>query len=178
MWPYKGVDTAQRMDPVAYGNNYANGVMYDINWIAPVPYYNQAAFGTWSAATSGATRTSDGYYYGHIPLANRGDMESYVQYLVSAPDSHTSSTIVHAATTGLIRLSCLSLNSSDTLGWVNTDPTARTLVAAADPVDTLFDKIIRSSSLLNFFLAGIAEGGSHGGCADTPGSCLRCRPVS
>jgi hypothetical protein len=44
------------------------------------------------------------------------------------------------------------LTPSDGTVLVDTDPTARTLTAATDPVDPLFYRIARNSQLLDFFL--------------------------
>src|SRR6202000_3420982 len=77
VWPYKTVDSAQQIDPVAYGNNFAE---WDINWIAPYPYYSKpAVYGQWKALTSGPSK--GGYYSGNIVLANRGDVATNVYYL-------------------------------------------------------------------------------------------------
>lgn len=151
VYPAKTIDTAIRQDPVAYGNNMAT---WDITWIAPIPYYSKpAAFNVWSAAASGPPDVN-GNYFGTIALVNRGDMETYVQYLIKGDGV---ATVQDGTSTRMVTLP--HLLASDGVGLCNTDPTERTLLAEADPIDNLFYKIIRASKILNFFLSNIGTSG-------------------
>jgi hypothetical protein len=149
VWPYKTVDTAQELDPVAYGNNFAE---WDVTWIAPWPYYSKPTLtAQWKALTSGPPN-ADGYYSGNIVLANRGDAETYVYYLVSGgglcqvQDNNSSSMVALP-----------QIFTTDGAVLCNTDPSQRTLTAQNDPADNLFYDIARSSGVLNFFLSGIDQ---------------------
>jgi hypothetical protein len=151
VWPYSTVDTAQKQDPVAYGNNFAT---WDINWIAPYPHYSKpAVWKQWSANTSGAAH-SDGFYYGNLVLANRGDIATSIYYLISGAgyckvqDNNSDS---------LVQLPIIE--PTDGVVLCNTDSGQRTLLAQNDPQDNLFFDIARASGILNFFLAGIADAG-------------------
>jgi hypothetical protein len=151
VWPYRTVDTAVRQDPVAYGNNYA---VWDINWIAPYPFYSKpAVWKQWTASTAGA-KHSDGFYYGNLVLANRGDVDTYIYYLITGAgyakvqDNNSDS---------LVALPIIE--PSDGTVLCNTDPAQRTLLAQNDPQDDFFFKIARASGILNFFLSGVADAG-------------------
>jgi hypothetical protein len=151
VYPYKTIDTAQQQDPVAYGNNWAQ---WDINWIAPYPYYcKPAVLRQWSAATAGP-KNSDGYYSGNLVLANRGDVATYIYYLISGPgycqvqDNNSSSMVTLPV-----------IEDSDGIVLCNTDPAQQTLLAQNDPQDNLFYNLIRASGVLNFFLSGVADAG-------------------
>lgn len=145
VYPYKTVDTAQRLDPVAYGNNFAE---WDITWIAPWPYYSKpTVYRQWQAQHSGPMN-GDGYYTGNLVLANRADVETFVYYLISGAglcqvqDNDSNS---------MVQLPMIFPTDGAVL--VNTDPAQRTLTAENDPSDNVFYDIARSSGILNFFLS-------------------------
>lgn len=164
VWPMKTVDTAQKLDPAAYGNNMAQ---WDLQWIAPRPYYSKPAFyKTWRAIESGPPVTEpvldafgipvgeQDWYFGRIPLANQGDMETYVIYLIEGAgkcqvSDNNSDRMVELP----------QIYNSDGLIQVNTDPVERTLTAAFDPHDNFFYKIARAAGLFKFLLAGIGDRG-------------------
>jgi hypothetical protein len=151
VWPYSTVDTAQKQDPVAYGNNFAT---WDINWIAPYPYYAKpSVWKQWHANTSGPAH-SDNFYYGNIVLANRGDVATSIYYLISGAgyckvQDNNSDTLVDLP----------EIFSGDGVVLCNTDPAQQTLVAQNDPQDNLFYKLVRASGILNYFLSGVANAG-------------------
>lgn len=148
--PYKTIDTAQKQDPVAYGNNFA---IWDINWVAVQPYWAKPALlRTWHANTAGP-KHSDGYYWGNIVLANRGDQNygTPIQYLINGSGFCQ---LQDNASADMITLP--QIFDSDGIVLCNTDPAQQTLVAANDPQDNLFLDIARNSGILNFFLTGIA----------------------
>lgn len=152
VWPLQNCDTAQKMDTTAHGNNIA---IYDIDFLAPLPYYSKpATFKVWKASESGQ-KNADGYYDGVVPLANRGDMTSYVMYLVSGGGVCQ---LQDNANTGTM-VTLPELFDSDGTVLVNTDPTQRTLVSSNDPVDNEYYKLIRASGILNFFLGDLASSG-------------------
>lgn len=151
VYPYKTVDTAIQVDPVAYGNNFAE---WDINWIAPYPYYSKPAkWVQWNARTAGPPN-DDQFYYGNVVLANAGDVESSIYYLISGAgyckvqDNDSDS---------LVTLPVIT--PGDGVVLCNTDPAQRTLIAQRDPQDNLFYKIVRSSGVLKYFLGATAEAG-------------------
>jgi len=164
VWPFKTVDTSQKLDPAAYGNNMCQ---WDLQWIAPRPYYSKPAFyKTWKAIESGPPETLDvtdalgivtgqqDWYFGRIVLANQGDMPTYVVYLIDgAGDCQVSDN----NSDRLVTLP--TLYDADGLGMVNTDPVERTLTTANDPHDNLFYKIARAAGLFRFLLAGIGDRG-------------------
>lgn len=149
--PFKTVDTAQQMDPVAYGNNLA---VWDVNWVCERPWYSKPAlFQTWSAATSTYSLAAGGYS-GNVVLANRGDLPTYVAYLVNGAGTCTvqdnnSSTMVQLP----------EIFATDGPCLCDTDPQNRTLTASSDPIDNLFYQYIRSSTVLNLLLSNIGEEG-------------------
>jgi hypothetical protein len=148
--PFKTVDTAQQMDPVAYGNNLA---VWDINWICQRPWYSRPAlYQTWYANQTSANAA--GQYTGTIVLANRGDLPSYIQYIISGSGTATvqdnnSSTMVTLP----------PIFDSDGPCLVDTDPQNRTLTASSDPIDNLFYQYLNSSSVLQYLLSNITEEG-------------------
>jgi hypothetical protein len=149
VYPYKTVDSAQQIDPVAYGNNFAE---WDINWIAPWPLYSKpTVYGQWNALTSGPPASS-GYYSGNIVLANRGDVETHVYYLISGAGYCQ---LQDNNSTSMVTLP--EIFPGDGVVLCNTDPAQRTLVAQNDPQDNVFYDIARSSGILNFFLSGIDQ---------------------
>lgn len=149
VWPAKTVDTTQKNDPVMYNNNSA---IWDINWIAPVPYYtNGAALQTfpWLANKAGAP-DADGFYHGTLAIPNMGDIGSYVEYLITdgagevwLQDNSLSSRSVP------IR----EILPADGQVTVFTDPMDKTIVSEHDPHDNDFYRLARATGLLNFMLS-------------------------
>lgn len=146
VFPMKTVDTAQKMDPVAYDNNQA---IWDINWISPIPYYSTPSLTTapWLAAKAGAP-DKDGFYHGTLAIPNMGDIASYVEYLLTGCEG-----------TVFVQDNYLERNveigpifASDGQVTVDTDPTKKTLVSEHDPHDNEFYKLLRAAGLLNFLL--------------------------
>lgn len=151
--PAKTVDTALKQSPVAYGNNFAQ---WDVNWVCQTPYYTKPAlFKTWKAADALVDDDRDPVAgEGIITLANRGDLESHVKYLVSSPGQ---AIVQDNYSNRYITLP--ELVKTDGTVLVDTDPTQRTLTSSTDPVDNLFYKIIRSSKILDFFLHDLEQTG-------------------
>jgi hypothetical protein len=150
--PFKTVDTTQRMDPVAYGNNVAQ---WDITWIAARGWYSKpAVFDTWSAVGSSANK--DGYFTGVVVLANQGDMPGYVQYLISGAGI---AQVQDNNSDKMVKLP--ELLESDGPGLCDTDPEQRTLTAANDSFDDDFFKLQQSAGILNFFLTNKRNAGKR-----------------
>jgi len=85
-------------------------------------------------------------------LANRGDVETYVYYLISGAGYCQ---VQDNNSTSLVTLP--EIFPADGVVLCNTDPAQRTLVAQNDPQDNVFLDIARSSGILNFFLSGIDQ---------------------
>lgn len=164
--PDETVKTPQAMDSTAYGNNSSR---WDITWLASRPYFTKPAlYRSWQAATAGAPSPAPGallgglfdqlightYYWGQLPIVNRGDLPSYVSFLVSSPgqavlqDNDSSRLVPMPFTTASVGTYLC-----------DTEPNHRTLSSAGDPHDNLLFDLIRQSTILDFFLAGIANQG-------------------
>jgi hypothetical protein len=164
--PEKTVATPQKIDPTAFGNNCSS---WDITWIASRPYFTKIALSLpFTATTAGPAKPPPGsllniaideligqkYYWGTLPIANRGDLPSYVTYFVSSPGQ---AIVQDNASTRLVALP----NTTTSVGtyMCDTEPGNRTLTAANDPQDNLLFDLIRQSQILDFFLSGIANEG-------------------
>lgn len=164
--PFDTLNTPQKMDSTAFGNNAS---MWDINWIAQRPYFTKVAlYRTFQASLAGApTPPPDAllgglvdqifgntFYWGTLPLANRGDLTSYAQFFVTSPGQ---AIVQDNASNRLVPLAI----TSDSVGtyMCDTEPGKRTLTAANDPHDNLLFDFIRQSQILNFFLSGISNEG-------------------
>jgi hypothetical protein len=162
--PEATVTTMQKMDTTAYGNNVST---WDITLVAVRPWFTKPAlYLTWQAATAGTptpapaalvTGTTPGvgaaeYYWGTLPIVNRGDMPSYVTFLVSSPGQ---AIVQDNSSSRLVPLP-ITVGSVGTF-MCDTEPAHRTLVAANDPVDNLAADVISQSIILNFFLSGVAS---------------------
>lgn len=147
--PYKTVDTAQTLDPNAYGNNMA---IWDINWVAQRPYYTKPAlYKTWFANQSGQPNAA-GLYTGAITVANRADLPTYVQYII---DGIGVATVQDNNSTTMVELP--EMVAADGPGLCDTDPANQTLSAANDPADNALYDALRSSEILNFFLTNLTS---------------------
>jgi hypothetical protein len=147
VWPEKTVDTTQKRDPVAYDNNMA---IWDIRWIAPLPNYAKPALisSPWIASNSGPP-DANGFFHGIIAMPNRGDMFSYVRYLINGAgiavvqDNNSTNTVPLP-----------ELFASDGQGLCDSDPLHKTLIAENDPFDGGFYNTVSGAGILNFFLTG------------------------
>lgn len=147
--PYQTVGTPQALDSTAYGNN---TVAYDLTWYAQRPYFTKPAlYRTFEASKAGPpvqkTWLDEPVYMGTLPIANRGELTSYVSFVVSSPGQ---ASVQDNNSDRMVELPYTSAADGDFL--VDTEPGHRTLTAANDAVDNLFFKIARSSKILNFFL--------------------------
>jgi hypothetical protein len=163
--PDSTVTTAQPVDPVAFGNNSS---AWDITWMATRPYFTKPAlYRTWEAKTAGTASPPPGqssgllsglldtqYYWGSIPLANRGDLPSYVTLFVSSPGQ---AIVQDNDSTRLVPLPKTSASVGTYM--CDTEPSKRTLTAANDPQDNLLFDFIRQSQVLNFLLGGLGNEG-------------------
>jgi hypothetical protein len=169
--PDETVKSPQKLDSTAFGNNASQ---WDISWLAARPYFTKPALNLTFQAKNGerhpppvgagilstpiyaleAALGIDEYYWGTLPIANRGDLPSYVTYLVSSPGQ---AIVQDNASSRLVTLP--STVPSVGTYQCDTEPGNRTLTAANDPVDSLIFDIIRQSVILDFFLSGIASEG-------------------
>jgi hypothetical protein len=170
--PDETVKSPQKLDPTAYGNNASQ---WDITWMAARPYFTKPAlykmFQSINAGypkpppqgggiISGLTTILEEltglneYYWGTLPIANRGDLPSYATFFVSSPGQ----AIVQDNDSN--RLVSLPFTQPQVGTYMcDTEPSHRTLTAANDPRDNLIFQIIRQSVILDFFLSGIANEG-------------------
>ena len=118
--PHETVKSPQKLDPTAYGNNASQ---WDITWVAARPYFTKPAlYQTFKAANAGAPKPPpqgggilsgviefvdeltglSEYFWGTLPIANRGDLPSFVSFLVSSPgqailqDNSSTRLVTHA----------------------------------------------------------------------------------
>lgn len=164
--PLKTVSTPQKMDSTAYGNNASQ---WDLTWVATRPYFTKPALHrTFLASEAGPPKPppegplltlideliGNTYYWGTLPIANRGDLPSHVVYFVSSPGQ----AIVQDNDSA--RLVPLPFTSPSVGTYMcDTEAGHRTLTAANDPQDNLLFDLIRQSVILEFFLSGIADEG-------------------
>ncbi|MDF1902757.1 hypothetical protein PXH78_26980 [Mycolicibacterium smegmatis] len=89
---------------------------------------------------------------GSIVIPNRGSETTWPKFLVSSPGR---AWIEDGPGGRMVELPLLTPQDGYVL--VDTDPTARSLTAATDPVDPLFFRIARNSQLLDFLLHDITH---------------------
>lgn len=160
--PFETVKSAEPMDPTSYGNNVSR---WDITWLAARPFFTKpASYASWQANTAGPPKAPPSsligqtpalafkkYYHGTIPLANTGDMPSYVSFLVTSPGQ---AVVQDNYSTRLVALP----STVDGVGTYlcDTENSHRTLTAAGDPQDDLMYDLQRQGSIVDFQLTGIA----------------------
>jgi hypothetical protein len=147
--PDRTVQTAQKMDTTAFGNNVST---WDLTWIAARPYFTKPALiSTWKAKNSPTQPNpnfgGDDLHTGTIHLANRGDLPSYVSFIVSSPGE---AWVQDNDSERMVKLPYTQ--KSDGPYLCDTEPGNRTLTASTDPVDRLLYDVIRQSKILDFFL--------------------------
>ena len=144
--PAETVGSGQLRDPVAFENNFAT---YEVRWLAQRPYYTKPTlFTTWNAAET------PGVLEARIPMANRGDLTSHPQFIVSG---NGFASVQDGVSGRMLKLPPITKNDGYVL--VDTDPAARTLTASNDPVDNVWYQLARRSKILNFFLHDTAVTG-------------------
>jgi hypothetical protein len=166
--------TQMTLDPQAMD---ANFMQWDMKIIAAQPYWcKRQEVSTWSnngasdveippstpwdqleqliqdildGLIPGYTKLTPGVHVGegNIVVPNRGGETAFPKFLVSSPGR---AWIEDGPGGVMVELPILTPQDGTVL--VDTDPTARTLTAATDPVDPLFYRIARNSELLEFFL--------------------------
>lgn len=136
-------------DPTGHDNNL---LQWDMTVIAAMPFWSKRSFmSQWT--NSEDTSILFGTGKGQLHWVNRGDFEAWPKYLVSASlgeckiQDGTLDRMVPMATT----------STKDGYVLYDTDPTARPAVSENEPVDNIFFEIIRSATLLSYFLGEIAE---------------------
>jgi hypothetical protein len=173
--PDETVKSPQKMDSTAFGNNASQ---WDITWVAARPYFTKPAlYKLFSAANAGRPNPPpvgggilsglldelveladptgvNMYYWGTLPIANRGDLPSYATFFVSSPGQ---AIVQDNDSTRLVALPYTQPSVGTYM--CDTEPGNRTLTAANDPTDNLIYDLIRQSMILDFFLSGIANEG-------------------
>jgi hypothetical protein len=169
--PHETVKSPQKMDSTAFGNNASQ---WDITWLASRPYFTKPAlYATFQSINAGWPTAApahgfvsnpdptftgvlglNSYYWGSLVLANRGDLPSYATFFVSSPGQ----AVVQDNDSD--RLVVLPQTTPDVGTYmVDTEPSKRTLTASNDPQDNLIFDLIRQSTILDFFLSGVANEG-------------------
>jgi hypothetical protein len=172
--------TVMMLDPQAMDNNYMG---WDMKIIAAQPYWcKRQEVATWAndgegdggipatpwdeleefiedileGLIPGVSALIPGAHIGegNIVVPNRGDQPAFPKFLVSSPGR---AWIEDGPGGKMVELPLLTPQDGTVL--VDTDPTARTITSATDPVDPLFYRIARNSQLLEFFLHDITSGG-------------------
>lgn len=159
--PSETVRSPESSDPTKYGNNVSR---WDITLLAARPYFTKPAnYLSWRAVNAGpplpppaaithgltpAVAYSE-YYWGTIPVANTGDLPSYVTYLVSSPGQ---AILQDNDSNRLVPM----MNTVQSVGtyMCDTEPSHRTLTGANDPADQLMYSLDAQVSVLNFMLSG------------------------
>lgn len=151
VWPAKTVETSQKRDPVAYDNNQA---IWDVDWIAPLPYYSKPAVTTdnWKAANAGPA-DSNGFYHGIIAIPNRADMATPVRYLITGANDGICY-VQDNNSDRMVKVGPIKASDGDVL--IDTDSTHKTVLSTNDPFDSGFYTKQQSAGLLNFFLQAIS----------------------
>ena len=168
--------TQFELDPQAYDNNFMS---WDMNIVATQPYWaKRTEVATWKnlgegdggipqtpweelqeyledlleATVKGMSSLIPGMTIGegNLVLPNRSSIPVWPKFLVSSPGI---ACIQDGPGGPMIELPLLT--PDDGVILVDTDPTARTLTAATDPVDPLFMRLARNSALLDFILHDI-----------------------
>jgi hypothetical protein len=169
------------IDPVAFGNHF---MAWDMTLVAAFPYWcKRLETNTWVNKTDNGddpphtpwdaledlieqilkgllgplvTGLLPGVHIGegHVIMPNRGSEPSYAKFIVSAPGR---AWIEDGPDGRMIELPLLTAKDGYVL--VDTDPTARTLTASTDPVDSLFFRIARNIDLLDFLLHDMLDSG-------------------
>jgi hypothetical protein len=174
--PFETVKSPQKIDPTAFGNNASQ---WDITWVAARPYFTKPAlYKLFEASQAGPPKPPPQgggilsgllsplvtlldeitglpmYYWGTLPIANRGDLPCYATFFVTSPgqaivsDNDSTRTVVLPFTQPAVGTY-----------MCDSEPGHRTLTAANDPTDNLIFDLIRQSMILDFFLGGIASEG-------------------
>ena len=161
------------LDPTAFDNNF---MQWDVSLVATQPYWykmsqtvgwqnNGTAETTWEAIEDmmknminrflGDVLIGNGGMLvpgidigsGTLKVWNNGDIPAWPKFLVSSPGR---AWIQDGVGGKMVPLPLLTAKDGTCL--VDTDPTARTLTCATDPVDPLLYKIMRNSQLLDVIL--------------------------
>lgn len=89
---------------------------------------------------------------GNLVVANRGTEVAWPKFLVKGPGR---AWIEDGPGGRMVPLPLLT--PKDGTVMVDTDPTARTLIGEKDPVDPLFNRILRNSQLLDYILGDLTD---------------------
>lgn len=146
------------LDPVAFENNF---MQWDMTIVAADPYWRKRIeTATWKNTAATSTPYSiitemilsdivpgDHVGVGTLVVPNRGTEPEWPKFMVSSPGRVW---IQDGVGGPMVELPWLTTQDGQIL--VDTDPNARTLTSAKDPVDPLFFQILRNSQLVDFVL--------------------------
>lgn len=137
-------------DPVAHQNNL---LQWDMTAVAALPFWcKRGNMQNWSNSTANVTANGG---HGFIHWVNRGDFDAWPKYLITA----TQGTVT--IQDGLLQRYVQLAPTDYADGYIlyDTDPTSRIATSENEPIDNIFFEIIRSSTLLDYFLGAIAAEG-------------------
>lgn len=172
--------TAFEIDPAESGGNF---MQWDMDIVGFYPYYAKKAFTADFTNTNVESSTAwdliegviedllknfglDGLFDqlvgqqkigdGSVNVGNKGTVKAYPQFIVSSPGIAWIQDGDNAdGTPRMVQLPTLS--ESDGMMLVDTDPDARTLTCATDPVDPLFYRLLRNAEFLEVLLHDVLD---------------------
>ena len=137
-------------DPVYADNNL---LQWDMTLAAANPYWCKR---TWMNQWSNSqTNVNNNGGIGFIPWVNRGDFPAWPKFLCSSTEGTIS--IQDGTTQRYVELAATDYGDGYVL--YDTDPTHRIAVSENEPIDNIFYELIRSSTVLDYFLGAVAGEG-------------------
>lgn len=148
----KGEDakTTVVRDPVAHGNNL---LQWDMTAYAGNPFWCKRAFLQQWQNSEDNINSNGGL--GYMNWVNRGDFPAWPRFLVSSSQAQVS--IQDGVLGRYVPLA--PTDYADGYVLYDTDPTGRIAVSQNEPVDNIFFQLIRSSTVLDYFLGAVAAEG-------------------
>jgi hypothetical protein len=148
----KGEDakTTVVRDPVGHENNM---LQWDMSAYAGNPFWCKKPFlQTWANSQDNIDNNGG---IGYLNWVNRGDFPAWPKFLVSATQGQVM------IQDGNLQRFVPMAPSDYADGYIlyDTDPTARIAVSQNEPVDNIFYELIRSSTVLDYFLGAVAAEG-------------------
>ena len=151
------------LDPVAFENNF---MQWDFTCVATQPFWcKRIEQATWKNPGDLYTAYTPNMGYddlfrdlvygeGTLTLPNRGTRSAYPKFMIQGEGVAWVQDGI-----GGEMMPLPTIHPADGMVLLDTDPTARTLTAAKDPVDPFFYKIARNSQILDFVLHDLLESG-------------------
>jgi hypothetical protein len=144
--------TTVSLDPTAFDNNC---MIWNMTLHATEPMYSKRAMTrTWKPKPHPDPMWK-GTYEGIIKIPNRGTWHSWPKFIITRGDKPFADVSVQDGVTGrMVKLPRFYDTDGDWM-MVDTDPSARTIVTAKDPVDDQLMKYLRNSQLLDILLKDV-----------------------